>query len=168
MALATLQKIYTGGNGGGTGRELMNQHVNAGGSALGMSNNALLLLKNSLKALQGQAWTVQASSDASTAGHDAVDRWVDTNDLIRKTFLNDGDPFSWIVLRQTGIRSEEHTSVLQSRHRVEVRDLSRLREFGARRQSRARARDSMLTVGGLRRGKRGHRWHDDFEADGDR
>lgn len=45
-------------------------------------------------------WTVVASSDSSTAGHDAVDRWAADANLVWATA---GSAHSWIVLQQTGI-----------------------------------------------------------------
>jgi len=46
------------------------------------------------------AWTVAGSSDASTAGMDAVDRWVDYTNVVFSTGNH-----SWIVLEQSGIGS---------------------------------------------------------------
>lgn len=45
-------------------------------------------------------WTVIGSSDGTTAGLDAVDRWAADANLV---FANAGSAHSWIVLQQTGI-----------------------------------------------------------------
>lgn len=58
----------------------------------------LLAIKNKLKGFGTLPWTVVGSSDSVTAGIDATDRWTTTANIVFG-----GTPFSWIVLKQTGL-----------------------------------------------------------------
>lgn len=85
------------------------------GTQLGDFRTAMLHLKNGLigsgvvwkdtggmVASAPNVWEVVGSSNGTTAGMDAVDRWASITDL---KWDFDGQPHSWIVLKQTGIGS---------------------------------------------------------------
>ena len=78
-------------------------------SALAMSQSLLFNLKQSMTDLlatgtlggtrhANSVWTVLGSSDGTTAGLDAVDRWVTRANLI---WAANGSPHSWILLQNT-------------------------------------------------------------------
>ena len=60
----------------------------------------MLAIKNTLIGFPTSPWQVVGSSDAVTAGMDAVDRWNVPGDIISATSTN---PRSWMVLYQPGL-----------------------------------------------------------------
>lgn len=60
---------------------------------LDQAREVLLAFKNAYK---GAGWTVEGSSDGTTAGMDATDRWSTVTDL---TWDTAGNAHSWIVIR---------------------------------------------------------------------
>jgi hypothetical protein len=78
--------------------------VNVAYAALGTTvadyRRLLRGIKNSLKGFASNAWTVVGSSNGTTAGLDASDRWAADTDLVQ---ANSASPHSWIVLKQAQI-----------------------------------------------------------------
>lgn len=89
MALPTLDKTW---------QFDVNQELITTGTAAGDAQQIIFAIKNSLIGFASNAWAVISSSDAFSAG--AGDKWLAVGDLIWNT---DGNPHSWMHLRQTGI-----------------------------------------------------------------
>jgi len=100
MTLPALQKTWQGGSSPG-GTEFVGQVLDGGSDA--SEAVALFAMKESMIGFNAAAWTVAGSSDFSTAGMDATDRWLNVGNLQYRN--NALDPFSWIVLRQAGIHA---------------------------------------------------------------
>lgn len=66
-----------------------------GGSEITLNTNAVFAIKEAMIGFASNPWTVAGSSDGSSAGMDATDRWIDTGDLI---WTGIGNPRSWIAL----------------------------------------------------------------------
>lgn len=97
MSLPTVQKTYQFNINQAT------SGTNFGGATAFHQEyeDTLLAIKNSMKGFALSPWTVVGSSDSTTAGMDAVDRWTDHTKLV----WNNAGVRSWIVLKQTGIVS---------------------------------------------------------------
>jgi len=77
-----------------------NNTITSAGSVLLTDSRVWWTIKEQLIGFGTLPWTVRGSSNGTTAGMDAVDRWVTETDIV-KNFA--GSAHSWIVLRQTGI-----------------------------------------------------------------
>ena len=86
MALPTLEKTY---------EFVVNQRVDqvTYNTELSMHQKMMWDIKETLTGFTNAAWTVAGSSDGTTAGMDATDRWVAYTDLTWNTGNH-----SWIVL----------------------------------------------------------------------
>lgn len=91
MALPTLSKTW---------QHNLNNRVTASGTVLTDNRAALRGIKNAMIGFATQPWTVAGSSNGTTAGMDATDRWSANTDLV---WANAGTAHSWIVLQQTGV-----------------------------------------------------------------
>jgi len=91
MALPTLSKTW---------QISANNTVTAQGTAAATDQYIWWVIKNLLIGFGTLPWVVRGSSNSSTAGLDAVDRWTTSANIVKAT---SGSPHSWIVLRQTGI-----------------------------------------------------------------
>jgi hypothetical protein len=89
MPLPTLSKTW---------QHNVNQVIPAQGSNLATNRRNFKLLKDSLIGFGTLPWTTRGSSNSTTAGMDAVDRWATDADLVWG-----GGVHSWYVFRQTGI-----------------------------------------------------------------
>lgn len=99
MALPTLQKEWQGGTTL-SGIDLVNVVV-SGTSSEDLAKNALFHIKDCLTTFNQNPWTVAGSSNSTTAGFDATDRWASASDLVYRT--TGGTACSWIVLGQPQI-----------------------------------------------------------------
>jgi len=95
MAAPVLQKTWQGGSTAG-GTQFVNVVITGT-----TPRDTLWAIKNAMVNFFAVPWTVVGSSDGSTSGMDAVDRWVTPANIVYRTTA--GTPLSWIVLRQTGI-----------------------------------------------------------------
>jgi hypothetical protein len=91
MAAPALQKTW---------QFSVNQDLNTLGSYTTDRQRLLRTIKNSLIGFALSPWTVRGSSNGTTAGMDAVDRWVNNTDL---NWNSASSAHSWIVLRQAGL-----------------------------------------------------------------
>jgi hypothetical protein len=80
-----------------------NQAVGNTGVILNDYRNIMRAIKTSLIGFGTLPWAVSGSSDGSTSGMDATDRWDADTDLV---WNNAGSAHSWIVLRQTGVAAQ--------------------------------------------------------------
>ena len=78
----------------------VNQSIAAQGSTALTTARVLRLIKNSLTSFASSPWTVVGSSNGTTAGLDATDRWTTDSDVIWNA---ESSAHSWIVLKQTGV-----------------------------------------------------------------
>lgn len=82
----------------------INDLVISDGSSIIRSQNLVWWWKDFLaRAANTAPWTVEGSSDASTAGMDAVDRWTTSFVAALVVYDNPGTPHSWIVLKSPGL-----------------------------------------------------------------
>lgn len=93
MALPTLEKTW---------QYNVNQ-TTTGVSRVDCDRNFLFAIKQSLVGFASNPWTVVGSSNSTTAGMDAVDRWSTAANVVWGA--TGSNAFSWIVLRQNGVHS---------------------------------------------------------------